>query len=116
LDECSLVSGDWIRTSDLLSAILGRSCRFEEALDREPDRSRRERSRPTSCRNRYRTEGVLRGAKARGQGVGVLNATLTDELWAALTQRIDAHSMTDYRNLTAALSPKETVEGKAEKV
>ena len=46
----------------------------------------------------------------------MLNATLTDELWAALTQRIDAHSMTDYRNLTAALSPKETVEGKAEKV
>ena len=46
----------------------------------------------------------------------MLNATLTDELWAALTQRIDAHSMTDYRNLAAALSPKETVEGKAEKV
>jgi hypothetical protein len=46
----------------------------------------------------------------------VLNATLTDELWAALTQRIGAHSMTSFRKLIVALSPKETVEGKAEKV
>ena len=46
----------------------------------------------------------------------MLNATLTDELWAALAQRIDAHSMTNYRNLTDALSPKEPAEGKAEKV
>jgi hypothetical protein len=45
---------------------------------------------------------------------GVLNATLIDELWAAITQRIDAHSMTNYRNLIAALSPKEQTEGKAE--
>jgi hypothetical protein len=85
-------------------------------LVRQPDRSRRERSRPTSCRNRYRAEGVLRGAKGQGQGDGVLNATLTDELWAALAQRIDAHSMTNYRNLTDALSPKEPAEGTAEKV
>ncbi len=41
---------------------------------------------------------------------GVLNATLIDELWMAITQRIDAHSMTNYRNLIAALSPKEQAE------
>jgi hypothetical protein len=30
--------GDWIRTNDLLNAILGRACHFEEGLAREPER------------------------------------------------------------------------------
>jgi triacylglycerol lipase len=47
---------------------------------------------------------------------GVLNATLIEELWTAITQRIDAHSMTNYRNLIAVLSPKEQAEGKAKGV
>jgi triacylglycerol lipase len=38
---------------------------------------------------------------------GVLNATLIDELWNTITQRIDAHSMINYQKLIAALSPKE---------
>jgi hypothetical protein len=38
---------------------------------------------------------------------GVLNATLIDELWNTIKQRIDAHSMTNYQELVAALSPKE---------
>src|SRR5262249_19488742 len=38
---------------------------------------------------------------------GVLNATLIDELWNTIQQRIDAHSMTHYQELVAALSPKE---------
>jgi hypothetical protein len=45
---------------------------------------------------------------------GILNASLIEELWKAITQRIDAHSMTNYRNLIAALSPKERAEGKSE--
>jgi hypothetical protein len=44
---------------------------------------------------------------------GVLNAALIEELWAAITQRIDAHSMTNYRSLVAALCPHERTEGKA---
>ena len=42
---------------------------------------------------------------------GVLNAVLIEELWMAITQRIDAHSMTNYRKLIASLSPQEPVEG-----
>src|SRR5262249_23648569 len=38
---------------------------------------------------------------------GVLNATLIDELWNTIQQRIDAHSMIHYQELVAALSPKE---------
>lgn len=45
---------------------------------------------------------------------GVLNATLIDDLWKAITQRIDAHSMTNYRSLVAALCPPEKAETKAE--
>jgi hypothetical protein len=37
-------------------------------------------------------------------------------LWEAMTQRIEAHSMTNCRNLMAALSPKEQPESKAEGV
>jgi hypothetical protein len=44
---------------------------------------------------------------------GVLNATLIDDLWSAIVQRIDAHSMTNYRGLVDALSPQRG-EGKAE--
>jgi hypothetical protein len=41
---------------------------------------------------------------------GVLNATLIDELWNTIQQRIDAHSMTHYQELVAALSPKKSEE------
>ncbi len=41
---------------------------------------------------------------------GVLNATLIDDLWNAIKQRIDAHAMTNYQKLVAALSPKEQTE------
>jgi hypothetical protein len=44
---------------------------------------------------------------------GVLTATLIDDLWATIMQRLDAHSMTNYRGLVAALSPQERAEGKA---
>jgi len=44
---------------------------------------------------------------------GVLNATLIDDLWSAIVQRIDAHSMTNYRSLVGALSVQRG-EGKAE--
>ena len=47
---------------------------------------------------------------------GVLSAALIEELWTAITQRIDAHSMTNYRSLVAALCPQEQTEGKAEGV
>jgi hypothetical protein len=46
----------------------------------------------------------------------VPDTSLIDELWTALAQRIGAHSMTNHRNLIAALSPKEPAEGKAEKL
>ncbi len=45
---------------------------------------------------------------------GLLNATLIDDLWNAITQRIDAHSMTNYRSLIAALSPSEKTQSQAE--
>jgi hypothetical protein len=45
---------------------------------------------------------------------GLLNATLIDDLWKAITQRIDAHSMTNYRSLITALCPPEKAENKAE--
>jgi triacylglycerol lipase len=45
---------------------------------------------------------------------GLLNATLIDDLWKAITQRIDAHSMTNYRSLVAALCSSEKTESKAE--
>jgi hypothetical protein len=45
---------------------------------------------------------------------GVLNATLIDDLWNAINHRIDAHAMTNYQKLIAALSPKEQTEGQAE--
>jgi triacylglycerol lipase len=45
---------------------------------------------------------------------GLLNATLIDDLWYAITQRIDAHSMTNYRSLIAALRPSERAESKAD--
>lgn len=41
---------------------------------------------------------------------GLLSATLIDDLWKAITQRIDAHSMTNYRSLVAALCPPEKAE------
>jgi triacylglycerol lipase len=45
---------------------------------------------------------------------GVLNATLIDDLWKTITQRIDAHAMTNYRSLIAALCSPEKAENKAE--
>jgi hypothetical protein len=45
---------------------------------------------------------------------GLLNATLIDDLWKAITQRIDAHSMTNYRSLIAALCSPEKPESKGE--
>jgi hypothetical protein len=47
---------------------------------------------------------------------GMVSAALIEELWAAITQRIDAHSMTNYRSLVAALCPQAEVEGKTERV
>jgi hypothetical protein len=43
---------------------------------------------------------------------GLLNATLIDDLWKAITQRIDAYSMTSYRSLIAALCTPENSESK----
>jgi hypothetical protein len=34
---------------------------------------------------------------------GLLNATVIDEIWAGLQQRVGAHAMENYRNLIAAL-------------
>jgi hypothetical protein len=45
---------------------------------------------------------------------GLLNATLMDDLWTAILQRIDAHAMTNYRTLVAKLCPAEKSENKAE--
>lgn len=45
---------------------------------------------------------------------GLLSATLIDDLWNAITQRIDAHSMTNYCNLIAALHPSKGAESKTE--
>jgi triacylglycerol lipase len=45
---------------------------------------------------------------------GVLNATLIDDLWNTIRQRIDAHAMSNYRSLVAALCPPEKAENKAE--
>jgi hypothetical protein len=47
-------------------------------------------------------------------GGGALTIALIDALWKAITQRIDAHSMTNYRSLVAALCPQEKTEGKTE--
>jgi triacylglycerol lipase len=41
---------------------------------------------------------------------GALNATLVDDLWNTIKQRIDAHAMTNYQKLIAALSSKEQKE------
>jgi hypothetical protein len=38
---------------------------------------------------------------------GVLNATLINELWALIQQRVEAHSMTNYRKLIVGLSQTE---------
>jgi hypothetical protein len=43
---------------------------------------------------------------------GLLTAALIDELWKAIVQRIDAHSMTNYRSLVDAL-PGQSGEAKA---
>lgn len=45
---------------------------------------------------------------------GLLNATLIDDLWKAVMQRIDSHSMTNYRSLIAALGVPEKAESKPE--
>jgi hypothetical protein len=45
---------------------------------------------------------------------GLLSATLVDDLWKAITQQIDAHSMTNYRALIAKLCPAEKGESKGE--
>jgi hypothetical protein len=37
---------------------------------------------------------------------GVLNATLIDDLWASIKARVDAHAMTNYQSLIAALPAK----------
>jgi hypothetical protein len=37
---------------------------------------------------------------------GVLNATLIDDLWATIKQRVDAHAMANYQSLIAALPSK----------
>jgi hypothetical protein len=42
---------------------------------------------------------------------GVLNATLIDDLWATIQQRVSAHAMTNYQSLVAALSPKKEDKG-----
>jgi hypothetical protein len=38
---------------------------------------------------------------------GVMHATLIDDVWKAVTQRVDAHLMENYRNLITALFKKE---------
>jgi triacylglycerol lipase len=45
---------------------------------------------------------------------GVLNATLIDDLWKTIEQRVDAHSMTNYRGLIDDLSPKVRAADKTE--
>jgi triacylglycerol lipase len=45
---------------------------------------------------------------------GLLNMTLIDDLWTAILQRIDSHSMVNYRSLVAKMCGPENAENKAE--
>jgi hypothetical protein len=45
---------------------------------------------------------------------GLLNMTLIDDLWTAIVQRIDSHSMVNYRGLVAKMCGPESAENKAE--